>query len=281
MLAVPMRNLILALLLIVSLLIAGCDNLQYDVNVELPADTPQLAVECYLEPDSVYRLYLTQTTAFLAPANQIPIVSNATVTITYQGNVIPLTFYPAGSPGNKLIFGEYRSTQVVPRDYTTPFFLNITTPDGKLVTGTTTIQRPIPALDTLAVYWNRNEAQIQIAWQKPDTLNISYYRIVYDTFKPDTVFTFIRSDELRVGAKQDFTFTPFRYKEKDTVAVRLYRVSRPYFDWYRSVSASIQANQNPFAQAGRIVSNVTGGIGIFTGIAELRKGVRIPAPPPR
>ena len=279
--AALMRNLTLALMLTVGLLAVSCNNLQYDVNVELPTNPPQLVVECYLEPDSVYRLYLTQTTGFLAPANQVPVVPNATVTITYQGNLIPLAFYPPGSPGNKLVFGEYRSTQIVPRDYTTPFFLNISTPDGKRVTGTTTIQRPIPKLDTLAVFWNRRDAQIQIAWQKPDTLNFNYYRVVYDTFKPDSVFTFIRSDELRVGAKQDFTFTPFRYKEKDTVAVRLYRVNRQYFDWYRSVSASIQANQNPFAQAGRILSNVNGGIGIFTGMAELRKGVRIPAPPPQ
>ena len=48
-------------------------------------------------------------------------------------------------------------------------------------------------------------------------------------------------------------------------------MEKSYYDFYNSVTGSINANSNPFGQPGKISSNIRGSdkvIGIFTGINQ-------------
>lgn len=262
-------------------LLWGCRNMEQNININLPETPPQLVVECYLEPDSMYRLFLSETVPYFSAPNAIPLINNATVTITVNnGTPIPLTYSAPGNPQNQYAFGEYRSTQRIPRDFNAVFTLNVQDTKGRVVTATTRLIPPVAAIDTIrAIYDNRNRnAQIYITWANPNPAVTNYYRVIYDRGNPDSNFVFLRTDFLRQGGPRDFTFSDFRFRRRDSVMVRLYRVTREYYDYVRSVNSAISGNANPFAQPQSLISNVKGGIGVFAGISQTRRNIIVPLP---
>lgn len=272
-----MRAIISALL--ICLVFAGCRNLSQPITVNLPDGPPQLVVECYLEPDSLYRVFLTETVSYFSAPTNIPLIANATVTITVNGTTVPLTYHAPGDAGNQYVFGEYRSTTRVPNDQSAVFTLNIAHPDGRTITGKTQLTTGVP-IDVVTINWdNRKKAQIYAEWANPDPSKLNYYRMIFDKGKPDSTVSVIRNDLIRQGAPRDFAFTDFRYIKNDSVSIRVYRVRKEYYDYYRSVTGAINANLNPFSQPQNIISNVQGGIGIFTGLFQTQKSVKVPAPP--
>jgi hypothetical protein len=44
-------------------------------------------------------------------------------------------------------------------------------------------------------------------------------------------------------------------------------MDKAYYDYVRSIKDSRELNGNPFAQASKVKSNVTGGLGIFAGVS--------------
>lgn len=275
------RILLISLTLLVTGLV-GCRNMERSINIELPAAPPQLVVECYLEPDSLYRVFLSETIPYFSAPSTIPLITDAIVTISVNnGAPITLSYSPPGNRQNQFAFGEYRSTQRVPRDFNAVFTLSIRDTKGRSISGTTMLVRPIAGIDTVrANYDDRGrKAQVYLSWPNPDQTQTNYYRVIYDQGKPDSNFVFLRSDFLRQGGPRDFTFSDFRYKQKDSVMVRLYRVPRAYWDYVRSVNSAINGNTNPFAQPQSLISNVQGGLGIFAGLAQTRQKIIIPAPP--
>ena len=203
----------ITLLLSLALLLVGCGDFTQEVEVNLPVPEPQLVIESYLEPDSAFRVSVTQTQPFFGAVPQVPIIQNATVTITYNDTIVPLTFSPIGNPLNKFVFGEYRSAPgvVVPRNYTTLFRLLVTEPGGKRATAQTTI-------------------------------------------------------------------TPPNFRPGQSVLIRHMHISKAYYDFYQSVERAQRGNTNPFQEPGRIVDNVEGGIGIFTGLVVTQRRVTVPQP---
>jgi Domain of unknown function (DUF4249) len=53
----------------------------------------------------------------------------------------------------------------------------------------------------------------------------------------------------------------------------LYHITPDYFRFLESAAAAQGANGNPFASPASLVSNITGGIGIFTGTSVTTKQV--------
>lgn len=271
----------ITLLLPLALLLVGCGDFTQEVEVNLPVPEPQLVIESYLEPDSAFRVSVTQTQPFFGAVPQVPIIQNATVTITYNDTIVPLTFSPIGNPLNKFVFGEYRSAPgvVVPRNYTTLFRLLVTEPGGKRATAQTTITPPVVRIDTVTFeYTNNNrDVSIQAYWPDPAPGTENFYRIVYDFGEPDSLLSIERSDFARTGPT-DFTFTPPNFRPGQSVLIRHMHISKAYYDFYQSVERAQRGNTNPFQEPGRIVDNVEGGIGIFTGLVVTQRRVTVPQP---
>jgi Domain of unknown function (DUF4249) len=261
--------------------ITGCGSFTQEVEVNLPITEPRLVVESYLEPDSVFRVSVSQTVPFFGATGQVPIIQNATVTISYNDTIVPLSYSPLGNPNNRFAFGEYRSApgQIVPRNYNTRFQLLVTEPTGKRVTGETGLIPPISGIDTLEyVYVNDVDVSLHTYWPDPNPGVENYYRIVYDFGEPDSVLSIERSDRFRSGTS-DFTFTPPNFRRAQNLTIRYMHISKAYFDFYQSIERAQRGNTNPFQEPGRIMSNVQGGIGIFTGIGVFRKVVTVPPKP--
>ncbi len=268
-------------LLSALLLLSACANFTQEVEVNLPVVPDQLVIESYLEPDSAFRVSVSQTVPFFGATPQLPVIQNATVTITYNDTIVPLSFSPIGNPLNKFAFGEYRSAPGVnvPRNYNTVFRLTVREPGGRRVTGQTQITPPVRQIDTVQViYVNKVDASLHTYWPDPAPGVENYYRITYDFGEPDSILSIERTDFARSGPT-DFTFTPPDFRAGQTVLIRHLHISKAYYDFYQSAERAQRGNTNPFQEPGRIVSNVTGGIGIFTGLVVLRREVVVPPAP--
>ena len=69
--------------LVGCIILAGCGALQKEVAVPLPVYNSELVVECYLEPDQVPRLAVTESVSYLDLQNILPSVPlDVTVTLT-------------------------------------------------------------------------------------------------------------------------------------------------------------------------------------------------------
>ena len=268
-------------MLLGSLFIVGC-NLEQEIEIDLPEYDNQYVVECYLQPNTRYRLLLSRSFPYFAPFSGQDqflddlLINGAKVTI-YQGDKrIRLSSGITFDFNNQKIF-NYTSNILIPEDYESTFRLEIVTPLGDSIFGQTRILPPIP-IDSIVTELNEDAAARVLTYftDIPDQPN--YYRrtlhqnsldslplqdfTVDDRFVED-VFVFGSGYEFAVG---------------DTVINTIHHIDQDYFLFLETYLRAVSSNGNPFGQPSPIVSNLVGTsevIGIFTGLSFDRKQVII------
>lgn len=247
-------------------------NLQNEVDLDLPEFESQLVVECYLEPGKPYRANVSRSTSFFAPTGDLlnSITDDATVIITYQGISDTLRFglYVDGSNGY-----FYGSPTIVPTDYENEFFLEVIDSAGNRVTGSTKIMPPVE-LDSIQIEPLLADSSVTILSFFPDNpTEANFYRSmqfrtrsITDSLKID----FIIDDEITNNGQVVIGGPPF-FVEGDTLVSQLIQMDEAYFNFVDSRERLEASNGNPFGQPGTIISNLEGGIGIFTGFTPTEK----------
>lgn len=265
-------------------LLPACD-LEREVDLKLPDYTPQVVVECYLQPGQPYALTLLRSVSYFDPV-RIDYVKDAVVKIHHRGRTerldmvgFPITLAGPGFEVQRPIFGDslffYLSAQLVQAEYDTDFELEITTPDGKQLSAKTRILRPV-SIDTLEYKFNDDSLAFLLTKFQDNPNEKNWYRRVLQKGttrdEPDQDFTI--NDEISNG--QQITFgTAYNYKRGDTLISTLYHITKEYYDFRETIDAAFTANLSPFGQPASIASNIQGGIGIFTGITFDRKQIII------
>ena len=270
-------------LLFVILGIQAC-GLEREIDLELPEYDPEIVVEGYLEPGQPYFITLVESVGYLGTPS-IQFVRDAEVTITYQGQVDTLQFVELDT------LSFYLSTTRAPADYDTDFFLKVNTREGKEVTATTRIKPPV-AIDSLAYRFNDDSLAFVLTYLTDDPIQKNYYRRIlwkrvlnYDTLSVaplevdstwqswvQQAFSF---DDRAVANNQIALGTAFDYEKGDTLISQIYHITEDYFNYLESVDAAVQANLNPFGQPSTIITNIKGGLGIFTGFTKTEETVVI------
>jgi hypothetical protein len=256
-------------LLVLSGLLAGC-SLEKEIDIDLPALTPQLVVECYLEPGQPYRLTLTESASYFDMPEQ-PQVPEAIVIITYQGRPDTLHYAPFVDKTQQKLYTHSSATLVtgLPGEVYT---LQITDQQGRQLTGNTTLMAPVP-IDSLNYKFNdHQEAYIEARFtDKGDTEDYYLFSVHRDSTNKRAEVNYFVPDQLNNG--KSFAFgTGFEFSPYDSLIVSLYHLEKQYFDFLTSVEEARNANDNPFAQPSRLHSTVQGGLGVFTNLAIDRKG---------
>lgn len=253
--------------------LAAC-NLEKEVDIELPAYDRQPVVECYLEPGKPFRLLLTSSYGFFDPFGldsnflQKTLLQGATVTISYDNEVVTLANVPALETNPFKIF-NYTSPATVPATTGTEFTLNITLPDGKTISGKSTMLPFVP-IDSIRVEWNPEQDTLarMLTYITDDQLQVNFYRRLLNYGSLDSVpdQDFLVSD--RISTTELIAFgTGYELAVGDTVFNSIYHISKDYYDYIESVQLAVFGNLNPFAQPSPIKSNVSGTgnpLGIFT-----------------
>lgn len=272
------------------ILFAACRPFENTVEIDLPPYENQLVVECYLEPGKPYRLLLSESVGYFESFDQFPFVSGAICVIEHNGvrdTLAEAPPFPGGGPisfipflneeGTK--FYNYASTTLCPTDYDNDFRLFITDTLGRILTATTRMLRPV-LLDTLeANFGAQDSSEVGVLMKFQDNGNeVNFYRPVMQQNTLDSLpFLDFSADDARFLNGEYVIFgTAPDFERGDTIIGTLYHIDRAYHDFLETIGDAIGSNGNPFAQPGRILSNVDGGIGIFTFLSYSRDTLYIP-----
>ncbi|MEZ4829302.1 MAG: DUF4249 domain-containing protein [Bacteroidia bacterium] len=275
-----MQKLTVYILIFLAAIAASCD-MQKEVDLKLPPYDGQMVVECYLQPGQPYILSLIESVPYYDNI-RIQYVTDATVKITHNGKVTTLNRLGVAIPDTldelgvlRPIIGDtiytYVAFDVVPEDYFQDFYLEITRPDGSVLTSSTQILPPVK-IDTMTYKYNDDQKVFVLTKFQDDPDRANFYRVVLQRHNlndnPDQ--DFFVDDEITNG--EEFSFgTPYEYEKGDTLIRTIYHITEDYYRYLETSAAATDANFNPFGQPATIKSNISGGLGIFTGITYDRR----------
>lgn len=265
---------------IVVLSVAGSlfSSCSRDYDVDLPAHEPKLVVECYLEDGQPLRALVTESTALLDSNMIPPVITDATVTITYGGHTDTLEQYVYFDSIRNRVY-NYGSNTIVRADYTPGATYRIDVRDGKgrHAFGTAYFLPPV-AIDSIAALYN-NEGEASLLTYFTDAAAVkNYFRLVIkrnarnDSIQQNRYF----SDDLATNSGTMVIRSGYRYQPGDSVHAALYHITQDYYQYLNTSENARSALVNPFAASGEVVSNIQGGLGVFTALSFTQKSVRIP-----
>ena len=255
---------------IAALSLTACENFQKNIEVDLPNYESENVVECYLRPGRRITLLLTKSSAYFGEVG-IPQVPDAEVTIVAKGEnsfVEPMR-YRSNIPFVPGEYYNYESAQWVYPDDRSQYFLTVKDRrTGQVITGTTEYLAP-PYIDEVEARFRESDstAFLLTKFQDVDAYERNYYRLVVkkrlaggnDKIVNDIKFegNLKTGNQITIGSSYDF-------KHGDEATVTIYHLSKPYYEFLRTMDAAQQGNRNPFAQPTTVRSTVEGGLGVFT-----------------
>lgn len=258
-----------------AITVVGC-NLEQEIDIDLPDYESRYVVECYLEPGQPFTLLLTRTASYFDPfptsnndfLDQI-LVDGATVTIEHNGQTYALQNGLFFNPLSRKAY-NYLTPEFIPEDYERDFELNIVTPDGKTITATTRILRPIP-IDSIVVEFLEDDTLARVLTYLKDVPNEQNYirRMLHEHSLDSIPLQDFATDDRFVEDNIVFG-SAYNFAAGDTVFNTIFHIDRPYYDFFNSVQTAAASNGNPFGQPSPIISNLRGtanAIGIFTGLS--------------
>lgn len=258
-----------------GVLLASC-GLQKDIDVELPAYPAQLVVECYLEPNRVPRMSVTESGSYLAePTPKIPQDVKVVLTLP-SGRHDTLDF----KPGINLATGKAYTHIGRSRISASPgqtFQLEAYDTQGRRVTGSATMPAIVP-IDKVEWKFNdlsgeQRKAYVTTQFRDPgNTVDFYRFQIHKSTVATDPEVEYTIEDRLNNGTNYTLG-TSYEFQTNDTLFVTLYHLNQPYFQFLQSVEEARNANGNPFAQPSAVRSTVEGGIGVFTVLSYQRQRI--------
>jgi hypothetical protein len=224
----------------------GCikPKIEYD-----PQPKSQLAVECYLIPGKPFQLNLTETIPYLQ-VGDTPRVGGALVIISDSTHKDTL---------RQIRKGLYQNPRIVPPDYTGEYQLYVADTQGRVLTAKTTIQKPVIIDSVRFIFNSQNKAQVAVYFDDPPDMN--YY----------TMFVLMSTnhweyfDDNQFNGKNKPYQSGFDYSIGDKITIALTHLNKDAFDFTKSFQNAYASNNQPISEPGNLKSNVTGGIGIFTG----------------
>ena len=265
---------ILWVLMFTTCLVGGSCNLKKNIDLDLPAFESELMVECYLIPGEPYRLALSESVSYFSDP-QLPTVDVAEVLITNRGETIILNSGFFADLDAQKFYNYGNDFEIVPAHYYEDFFLEITDSLGRHITAKTQLLPPIP-IDTLELEFDDSDtlALVLTRLTDPETEENFYRRILRKgkTITDSVLDQDFITDDRFIGEDHKIVFgSGFDYLIGDTLISMVFHIDQPYFDFYESIESAISSNGDPFSTPGALKSNVTGGIGIFTGLSLDKK----------
>jgi hypothetical protein len=241
-------------LLSLSAFFVACEK---EVEIDLPPIESELVVECYLTPGYPYVLSLSETVSYFELLEQ-PFVSNALVTITHNGIADTLQYLDS--------IGIYISPRIVAPNDTGAYYLYVNdTADNRTATAVAKLLPMVP-IDTVIYFKNDSAKASILTYFSDDSLSTNYYRYYVARLgesRPDSLLSRSFSDLIFSG-QTIVTGTAYDYPVGNEVLVRIYNISREYYDFLETAERATFATQGAFSRPARLISNIMGGTGIFT-----------------
>ncbi|MBY5959362.1 DUF4249 domain-containing protein [Membranicola marinus] len=260
-------------------LIGSC-NLDKEIQIDIPEFENGYVIESYLSPGQKLGVLVTKSYGFFEvfDSNQLSqdqlidiFVQDADGYVEINDQRHPLINEIQIVPGTTTVYNYvvHDKLNLKEKDRIKLF---LSFPSGDQVWSETSIPEK-RLIDSLRLEKNQDMKMREVSFIHTDSSKTEYFRrqllrirdnrikIIQDFMVDNST---LRSGKLAFGSGYEF-------KMGDTLISRVSHIREEYFDFYQSVTGSINANSNPFGQPGSIAGNIRGSdrvIGIFTGINQ-------------
>lgn len=242
-------------------IVAAC---QKTIQLKLPKYEPKLVLEFYLQ-DGYPLACLLQESINYTDTAKVKLVQGALVILSYNGlsDTLFNTPYVDKELGKISNYFNPKKIKLLPN---TDYYVYINDGKGKEIRGKTSVKDIVPIKTLTYKYDDANKASAAVVFND-DGNTTNYYMFAAFRNTPSFGEGLVRDTRLNdiIFNGRQFSFdTRFVYEKGDTVTARLYHLTDEHYNFVESVSNAQAANGNPFGQPANILSNVTGGIGVFS-----------------
>jgi hypothetical protein len=259
-----------AITLLFLLVLIGCRK---EIELNLPEYKPKMVLEFYLEDNKSLSCLLQESINFTDTA-QFKLIDNALIVVNYNGvkDTLTNTFY-FDSKFQKIY--NYHNTKVIQLQSNVDYEVYVRDSEGRELTGKTRLKNLVP-IDSLVYNFNsENKAAVGLIFNDDGTTK-NYYRIVAFKDAPvvneEDVWDITFNDNLFNGEQFSF-YTGYSFDSGDTIIGRLYHLTDEHNNFTESVNDAQSSNGNPFGQPANIITNLSGGIGVFTTVTYSEKKI--------
>lgn len=235
-----MKIAIKILILTLALFLTGCEDV---IEVDLSTAPPQLVIDASIDwvkntAGNEQKIKLSTTTGYYS--NEFPTVSGAVVTVKNTANTV---FSFAETPGT----GEYKCTNFVPvigETYTLTIVLN-----GQTYTATETLINAPDIEDQIDQNdkggFGGDEVEITYYFQDNAAQQNNYLQSFVN---PRVAFpeSQAENDENTQGNRTAVFYANKDLKPGDIINIKLYGISKRYFDYFKKLSLASGNGGNPF-----------------------------------
>jgi len=265
-----LKKLCFPMIIFTAWLVAGCRK---EIQLNLPVYEPKMVLEFYLENNKSLSCLLQESINYTDTA-QFKLINNALVVLSYNGikDTLANTLY--FDPYFQKIY-NYHNPKIIQLQENVEYEIYVKDSKGREMTGRTRLNSLVP-IDTLIYNFDaNNKAAVGLIFNDNGNTK-NYYRIVAFkdaiTVNEEGVWDITFNDNLFNGQQFSF-YTGYAFNRGDTVTGRLYHLTDEHNSFTESVNNAQASNGNPFGQPANIISNLTGGIGIFTTLRFSEKKV--------
>lgn len=278
-----MKNKILSAL-VTTIIFASCEK---EVEIDMPKYTPSVVVEGFIANDMAPMVFLTKNVEYVSQAGkdlyEKSFIHGALITLEKQdGNADTLKEIIQTDPKSGLMTAMYTSTTTIGAIGKT-YTLKITT-GGKTYSAIATIPVPVQIQDIW--YEKHPDAEndsFKTVWVKIlDPIETNYYRYTSEVNGQ-------HGPQPEVSTISDKGFSGKEYKKAidsglkneaqdmhggvsgyfkigDTITVKWANAEKSYYDAWATIDYKRSQNMNPFMNPTRIVGNVKGCLGYWSGL---------------
>ncbi len=246
--------------------------LQKQIDIKLPPFKSQLVVEGYLEKGKPFQVAVSQTSDFFsAPDLSKVFLAKATVILSYNNVVDTLVYNPIPDLQHLKWFNyNLKNKATVPLTVGTNYYLKVIDSMGRVVTAQTTWMDSVK-IDSVKETFNQitaatKDTVFRVYFKDPGATQDYYRFVAINHTKNDSVrVDNYASDQLLNGQTISLS-TGRHYQKGDTCDITLYHIDNAYYTFLSTSESADNANGNPFASPAAIISNISGGTGIFTAL---------------
>lgn len=260
------------LLILITMLSIACRK---EIKLDLPQYEPKMVLEFYLENNKPLSCVLQESVTF-TDTTKYKLIDSALIILSYNGVRDTLINSLSFDSKFEKIY-NYNNPKIMQLQPNTDYEIYVKDSKGREMTGKTKLNIIVP-IDSLVFNYNTdNKAAVGLIFNDNGNSK-NYYRIVAykdaQKVKEDDVWDITFNDNLFNGGQFSF-YTGYSFNSGDTVIGRLYHLTEEHNNFTESVNNAQASNGNPFGQPANIITNLSGGIGVFTTLTYAEKKIVI------
>jgi Domain of unknown function (DUF4249) len=257
------------------LLFVSCSK---DYNIKLPSNKSELVVECYVENGQPIRALISESTNLLDTSTTPPIFIQAIVIISHGNIKDTLRPFPFVDTLRKKVY-NYGNTKNIVANYTNneKYTIDVYDTKGRHAYGSTQFIEPVNGLSFTPIFNTQQKAYCLTKFSD-NSPNADYYRLLlnkntlYDSVDIDVLI-----DNSFANANNEFIYgSGYNFKMGDVINGRVFHLTYDYYLYLTTLQNARAALVNPFAVSGEVISNIKGGLGVFTALSYTSKSVTVP-----